>query len=1346
MIRIISLLFATLFLFTIAFAQTNRGGISGTVSDKNGAVIPGAIVTITNVGTNRSQKITTSSDGNYTVPSLEPVVYRITVEAAGFRKSVVGNIKVDTAVTSTVNVTLEPGAIDSVINVTADSAIMNSESGTPGQTITERQITDIPLNNRSVLDLVMTVANVSGDPGTEDPGLSPGEIPAPGFNVNVNGGRAGSLAILADGANNSGVGLGRAVVTFSPDTVQEFTVQTSNYSAEYGRTGGGIVNMTTKSGTNQYQGLAYWYHRNPTLNAAPWTMSSVNRPISNRRQHQFGLIFGGPVQLPKKIFGPLGYDGHNRTFFFTAIEPRYYYDGTQGNVLLPNAAMRRGDFSNTVRLNGYGYAPRDMAERFGLRTQIQDATIYNRFNLVGNQFQDTTGPYTPFENNIIPQNRLDPLTTSLLQYVPTPGDYYLADGQLANYGTRSFIKDFEKRVTVRFDHQATEKNRVSLRYTSVPIRGDRGSGNFEIGKNELTSQGTDYSWSKQILFSDTQIFSPRVFNELRLNYTYGRFTRNMPPAFDTNNGRNLSTELGLPSLTTGGLPYFAVGGGGNIFLGYSQSQQSENAEHSYEIADNLSVVKGAMTFKMGVNLLQQRLKTIPMFGAPGGNYQFGANRTLTNSNGGGTGVGGNEFAQFLMGVTNSVSLRDVLIPYYYQWNSAGAFFQNDWKVRPNLTLNLGVRYALSLPRTEKYDRQGLFLLDETKEYPITPTTLLDGTVVTKAVVPAYAFAGRGGRSRYIFPAEYLNFEPRFGFAWSPKIFGLNRDRNKLVIRGGYGLNHAPLTGTSRNASPDYGSSTLSYGTFDNRTQFPGYAIRLGYNKPVINQLTPDAYLNIPEDGIVYLNSIRYAGLASALSSNAHIPYVQSWSLSTAYELDHATVLELTYSGSKGTHLFLAPKNVSQLPKGLLDAYIAAGQDPLGANVNDPVVGRTAANGAVINFDPVYLGATYLGFQGLTEAYDASANSIRHGGSVSLRRRQARGLSYTVNYTFAKSMDDASDAGGVRFVDLNYRSTGHVNYGAPRSVDRSVSLFDVKHAFNTTFVYDLPVGRGRSFLSNAPGILDHFLGGWSLSGNARVQGGLPMVVVLRDSNGLGVLGNTRNVRPDIVPGVPFKNPKWSPSCPVSQTCEPYYNPAAFMRPVKGTLGNAPRAFDGVRSPPTHFFDLSMQKSFYLDREKKRSIQFRVDAINVLNHPIFRPNRSGEDVGEISAAPTEYSSTTQAISNAEYDAWATAVAGRPGRTTPQGQAALAQIQQFINANRIDPNSATNFALRPDFFHVPVPEGFFSMPANSFDITTVEGYKLYRLRNAYTPDRWGSLEISSGRGGYTPRFLQFAIKITF
>jgi len=1339
-------LFAGLFIAIVCGAavpaQTNRGGISGTVFDKTGAVVPGATVTITNVGTNRSQKLTTSEEGAYTATALEPVVYQITVEAQGFKKAVVNNIKVDTAVTATVNITLEPGAIETIVNITAEGALINAESGTPGQTITERQIRDLPLNNRSVLDLVLTAGNVSGVAGTEDPELGQ-DIPAPGFNVNINGGRAGSTAILADGANNTGVGLGRAIVTFSPDTVQEFTVQTSNFSAEFGQTGGGVVNLTTKSGTNRYNGLAYFYHRNPALNAAPFTTNAINRPVSNRRQSQVGLTYGGPIVLPKKVFGPLGYDGHDKSFFFVAYEPRYYYDGTQGTLLLPTPEMLRGDFSNVAQVSappgaGNAYAPRAVAERFGLQTQIRDATLYNQWIVTGNQFRQATlpagGTFPVFTNNVIPQNMLDPTSLSLLKYMPTAGEYFLDGGVLRNYVQPTFIKNLEKRLTVRLDHQISNHNRIYGRYTQAPIRGDRGRGDFQVGRDEINSGGTDYSWSKQVLLSDTHTFSPTVINELRLNYTYGRFTKNLPPEFDARTGRNFSTELGLPSVTPGGLPEFTNGAAS---IGWSLSQQNENAEHSYEIADNISWVRGNMAWKFGAQLLQQRLKTIPLFGASGGRYEFARNRTLTNSNGGNNGTGGIEFAQFLMGTYNLATLREALIPYYYQWNSAAAFAQNDWRVKPNLTLNLGLRYTLQMPRTEKYDRQGVFLPELAKEYPLpTPAPLPDGKVITTALVPPFAFSGRGGRSRYISPVEKLNFEPRFGLAWTPKIFGLNKERDRLVIRGGYGISHTPLTGTNRNPSPDFASGTTGYGTFDNRVQNPGNAARLCCNKPILTQIAPDAFLNIPQDGLVYLNSINLAGAANAISSNAHLPYVQSWSTTLAYELPQDTVIELSYNGSKGTHLLLAPTNINLVPSAVVNAYSDRGLNPLNPNVNDPL-GRLLPSGAPVNFSPAYLGAKYLGFEFFNEVFNASANSIRHAGTVSVRRRHNQGLSYTVNYTFGKGLDDASDAGDVRFVNLNVRSIGHVNYGAPLSADRSVSLFDIKHAFSSSFLWDLPVGRGRSFFKNAPGIVENLIGGWSLSGIGRIQGGIPLVTVLRDDNGIGVDGNVRAIRPDLVPGVPLINPRWDPSCPIGQACEPYFNPAAFMRPIKGTLGNAPRALDGARAPTQHLLDLSLQKNFSLGKDGKRRLQLRVDAINAFNHPFFRMGRL-EDSGEIFAAPSE-----GALSNGEYDAWvAFSPTTRPARTTPAGAAAMAQISQIITSNR-KPGTQ---ALRPDFFHVPVPEGFFSMNANQFDVTTVQGLQLYRLRQSYTPDRWGFLDVTTGRSGYTPRFIQVALKFYF
>jgi Carboxypeptidase regulatory-like domain len=247
--RFISTLMVALFCSALAIGQTNRGGISGTVVDQNGASIPNATVTLTNLGTNKSLTATTPSSGTFSFSPLEPVTYQIVVEANGFKKAILEKLKVDTATVWTANFSLETGAVAETVTVSSEAALIPNGSGTTAHTIAERQLRDIPLNNRSVLDLAVTAPNVTGDAGSESPEVTSGQ-PVPGFNLNLNGGRSGSTSILADGVNNTGVGLARAVVSFTPETVQEFTVQTSAYSAEYGQTGGGVINVTTKSGSN----------------------------------------------------------------------------------------------------------------------------------------------------------------------------------------------------------------------------------------------------------------------------------------------------------------------------------------------------------------------------------------------------------------------------------------------------------------------------------------------------------------------------------------------------------------------------------------------------------------------------------------------------------------------------------------------------------------------------------------------------------------------------------------------------------------------------------------------------------------------------------------------------------------------------------------------------------------------------------------------------------------------------------------------------------------------------------------------------------------------------------------
>src|SRR5829696_5727242 len=401
--RPMQIIAVVLLLAVTAAGQTNRGAIAGTVLDQNGAAIPGASVTITNLGTGQKQTVTTPDDGAFQVSSLDPVSYSITVEAQGFKTATIQSLKVDTATTATANIIVEPGAVGEQVTVLADAPLLNTESGTTTSTVTERQIRDIPLNNRSVLDLALTAPNVTGDVGSEDPGVGVDQ-PVPGFNLNVNGGRSGSTAILADGVNNTGVGLARSVVSFTPETVQEFTVQTSAYSAEFGNTGGGVVNVTTKSGTNDFNGVALWYHRNPKFTATPFTIGSGPRSPSNLRYNQVSISAGGPVYIPKV------YDGRNKTFFFFAYEPRWRRNFQTETTLIPTAAMLSGDFRGLRRTNS-GFLPEEVAARFNIpgTQSIGPVNIYQQFT------RDASGRLIPIVLQAIP-GRGTPTNPVLYQF------------------------------------------------------------------------------------------------------------------------------------------------------------------------------------------------------------------------------------------------------------------------------------------------------------------------------------------------------------------------------------------------------------------------------------------------------------------------------------------------------------------------------------------------------------------------------------------------------------------------------------------------------------------------------------------------------------------------------------------------------------------------------------------------------------------------------------------------------------------------------------------------------------------------------------------------------------------
>ncbi|HNU07882.1 MAG TPA: hypothetical protein PKO33_08965, partial [Pyrinomonadaceae bacterium] len=433
-----------------------------------------------------------------------------------------------------------------------------------------------------------------------------------------------------------------------------------------------------------------------------------------------------------------------------------------------------------------------------------------------------------------------------------------------------------------------------------------------------------------------------------------------------------------------------------------------------------------------------------------------------------------------------------------------------------------------------------------------------------------------------------------------------------------------------------------------------------------------------------------------------------------------TVVEFAYVGARGTNLYMPRVNLN--PRDINFVEFLEGSNLNAETTFADPLGRRNALGAVVTIQRNSVTSPYFGFGNLDQYFQPAATSIRHAGYVEVRRRFSDGFSFTANYTYGKSIDDASDSQPDVRVLTTGSTLGQVSYGAPRSGDRSISTFDIKHNFTSTFVWDIPVGKKRWLLSNAPSVVDAIVGGWSLSGVFRLQGGQPFLPFITDTNRLG--GVNRTVRLNLVPGVPIKNPLYDKGCSIGAGCQPYINPAAFMRPPKGELGNAPRTLD-VRAPMQKYFDLSIQKNFpmpFIGGEGKRRINFRVDFLNALNIPNFRYVNTGNTPPGYGTYPSENNFT-----QADINSW---LAANPGRTTD-----LATVNALLATARLPTGG-----FRLDMFSIRVPEGFATMVPNNFDITTLDGIRLYRLRQTYDAN-FGSLFAVNN-----PRYIQFGLRLFF
>ncbi|MBL8174556.1 MAG: carboxypeptidase regulatory-like domain-containing protein [Bryobacterales bacterium] len=1163
------------------------GALTGDVKDPTDAPIAGARVTVQNTATSIKKDAVTDATGVYNVLGLAPGDYLVIAEFDGFQKKQ-SRLRVDGGSKLRIDFLLNPKGTQETIEVTADPPAIETESGALINTISEQELQHLPLAGRNALEMAVLVPGVTGDHGSDEAGIFQ-DVPTAGAGLSIAGGRAGSSAILADGAGANSVGIGRATVTFTPDTISEVQVITSTFSAKYGQSGGGVVNTVSKAGSNTYRGSTFWYHRNPVFHARQF-----NRPFPNsQRRNELGLTLGGPVVIPKL------YNGKRRTFFFGSFEPKYYFDQIDIYTRFPTAEERRGDFRNSWVAPG--------ARRPLLYQQVRcSPNPQDCRQLLPQHRPSSTAEYPLWNANnpdpskrglVIPEEYIDPLVKKILDDVPLPN--MTPDPQGRNYfGTRG-VDGTDGRWNLKIDHNFSQKNRISGRLSTVPLFSDR----YRVEKGNLfMSYPSDISNTRQAVITDSHTFSPRIVNELRAVYTFGNYSRTAPG--DMANTNYVKEKFGLPNSTDWGYPLFQSGFGNYGFdhgVGLGQY-----LEHQYQLTDDLSIIRGKHTLSIGFDIreLQFNMRSSGLREACCGIYAWAA--AQTNSGNANTlgGTGGLQFASFLLGVPNAVTLRSIIVPYYYRWRVGAAYFQDDWKVTRNLTFNMGVRWQYNSPRAEKWNRQATIDLDN-------PIEIEDAQGNFRSVTFNYLYSGFQGRSRYLEPAYKRNIEPRFGFAYAPK-WGPFKSRT-LVFRGGYGISHPATTGRGREPIPDFGagaSGSFGYARFQSgsnpaRTQSenPGYLIRIGANRPVL--ISEPGVLDIPAGGTLCISctsrrdSRLPAGATVLFAKDSEAPYVQTWNFTVQSELPFQSVLTLSYLGTKGTHLYSPLLGVNHPDRDLYEELLDEGADP-NELVEDPF-GRVDAAGNPLLIPRVNLLRPFPTAGDINVAGLTNANSIYHALTASVDRRFSKGVYFRVNYTWGKSIDTSSDGlqgGSTLYLWGNTR----VQDAHDLKANRSVSNYDTRHRLNIAGTWQLPMGKGKLLFSQPNRYAAYLLNNWSVNAIGTIMTGTPFSVHLGDANGLpgGATGAER-IRPDIVLGVPLINPRWSKNV---ANDVPYINPEAFARPAHGHTGNAPRTLDWVRNPRRETLNASLFREFYPFETRRRYFQFRAEFVNVLNHTYFQ----------------------------------------------------------------------------------------------------------------------------------------------
>jgi hypothetical protein len=1165
------------------FGQGYFGTVSGEITDPSGAVVPHAAVTLIDQQKGFQFKAISDSSGRYVFTSIPPGVYSVSAEPQGFEKTVRTGVQLNVSENATANLRLQVATAKQVVQVEPSRQTVDTEDAVTGQVVDRKFINDLPLVDRYVLDFVGLA------PGVNDQS-DQNSVSDTGTNFISNGSRGASADILMDGTSITNFepngGITQLTYTPSAEAVEEFKVQQSNFSAEYGFSGASVVNMITRSGTNSFHGSAYDFIRNQITDANNWFNNEFGIPIPPVHRNNYGGTFGGPV-LKNKIF-----------FFFD-------YDGTRSSDMstyqagVPSAAERKGDFGEICTANGGTFDASGLCNV--ITGQLYDpysgtfqtpangpAGAYRSAYIPFNNIATYTSPGnpnlsgTPYQLPAAPGNLLDPVAQKMMQLFPTPnisnGNIY--DNWIASGATANSNDQFDVKIDYRFN----EKNLLSAKYS----QGWQSQTPFDCFKNFTDPCGSGQNQSAQHLFSinDTYTFGPTLILTSTLGFTRGS---SLIDAYNKSLNANPLGTLGFPSYlgTNGflGVPATFIGGGyysaGFSSIGQDPYGNYKQGQDTGQLSEVLTKILGQHGLKFGFEGRLHQQNYIQT-NAPVGYFSFDSTGTAQCPIPDITQCGGDAMASFMMGQMTTNSYYQIQFEPATQNFQYATFAQDNWKILPQLTLNLGIRYDVSLPRTERHNRMNWF--DPNAASPLSVPGL-------PALRGGEVFNSANERTNW--ETDWKDIQPRFGFSWQ-------LDRH-TVLRGGYGIYYTQ-TRSGANGLLSYGSQGFTQSTNVVTTyQNDGATPYLHLSNPF-----PNGLIQPPGSSLGLLNDVGYGAIGPLrTAAAARTPYEQSWSFGMEFGLPSNMLFSVDYVGKKGTHLYfsgannldvLGPdvENLSPSQIGDLGNYVS---NPFASALTNPYYANSVLTSPTIQAFQLML--PFPQFTSVTTDVPPTANSTYHGLQVVFEKRYSNGLELSANYTWSKSIDDAS------LYDTNVTWLG--SYG-PNSgfalqdpnkpyLERSLSTFDVPQQGKINYTYELPFGRGKAFLNTAPRAVDLVLGGWKTAGVWSLRSGFPLQFTVE--NGGSPIWSYGPQRPNIV-GTPRRS-----GGPDSNWINNYFaDPSVFQIPAAYTLGDTPRAIGNIRSPFSLTNNASIMKDFGLSSShKEMQFEVRLEAENALNHPIF-----------------------------------------------------------------------------------------------------------------------------------------------